>query len=168
MSEEYVLLVDDHNQVVGTAPRGKMRQEKLCHRAVYIFVFNGKGQLLVQERTLNKDIFPGYFDITAGGVVAQGESYNQAACRELEEELGIRKVELIPHFHFYFHSDDCRVWGRVYSCCYDGSVVLQKDEVANVVLESPEDILENRFNRNYTPDSLVALERMIQTQQRGF
>ncbi|USE39436.1 NUDIX hydrolase YfcD [Endozoicomonas sp. SCSIO W0465] len=158
---ESVVVVDDHNFVLGSVPREIMREEALCHRATYIFVFNSKGQLYVQERTLNKDIYPGFYDPATGGVVVEGESYDQAAERELAEELGIANVPITPHFHFFFHNADCQVWGRVYSCYYDGPVTLQKEEVASVVLESPAEVLDNRNHRNYTPDSLVALERLV-------
>lgn len=158
---ESVVVVDDHNFVLGSVPRGQMREEALCHRATYIFVFNSKGQLYVQERTLNKDIYPGYFDPATGGVVTEGESYDQAAERELAEELGVAGVPINSHFHFFFQNDDCQVWGRVYSCYYDGPLTLQEEEVASVVLESPEEVLSNRNHRNYTPDSLVALERLV-------
>ncbi|WP_299728873.1 NUDIX hydrolase YfcD [uncultured Endozoicomonas sp.] len=158
---ESVVVVDDHNFVLGAVPRGQMREEALCHRATYVFVFNSEGQLYVQERTLNKDIYPGYYDPATGGVVTEGESYDLAASRELSEEMGIEGVKITPHFHFYFQNDDCQVWGRVYTCCYDGPLVLQEEEVASVVMESPEDILSNRNHRNYTPDSLVALERLV-------
>ena len=143
-----------------------MREEKLCHRATYVFVFNSKGQLYVQERTLNKDLFPGYFDPATGGVVTEGESYDEAAYRELAEELGINNVPLSSHFHFYYHDDECQVWGRVYSCHYDGPLMLQNDEVANVVMEEPQDVLDNRFHRNYTPDSVAALERLSHCMKR--
>ena len=166
VTEENVVLVDDHNQVLGHVPRKEMRANKLCHRSAYVFVFNSEGKLFVQERSLSKDIYPGYFDPAAGGVVSEGESYDQAAYRELSEELGIEGVTLQSHFHFYFHSDDCQVWGRVYSCCYDGAITLQKEEVAGVTLELPDDILNNRFNRNYTPCSLVALERLMHAKKR--
>ncbi len=161
VSVENVVVVDDHNFVLGAVPRGQMREELLCHRATYVFVFNSKGQLYVQERTLNKDIYPGYFDPATGGVVTEGESYDQAAERELAEELGIEGVPIKSHFHFYFHNDDCQVWGRVYSCHYDGPLSLQEEEVATVVMESPQEVLSNRNHRNYTPDSLVALERLV-------
>lgn len=161
MIEEHVLWVDEQNQVIGSVPRSKMRTEGLCHRAVYIFVFNSSGQLLVQERTLTRDIFPGYFDIAAGGVVAQGESYDLTAYRELEEELGISGVSLTPQCYFYFHGERCQLWGRVYSCCYDGALRLQQQEVAAVVSEYPDEIRTNRYHRRYTPDSLAAFERLM-------
>ncbi len=159
---ENVIVVDEHNHVQGVLPRTEMRQEKLCHRATYVFVFNSKGELYVQERTLSKDIYPGLYEPATGGVVAEGEEYDEAAVRELEEELGIYGVPLTAHFHFYFHNDDCKVWGRVYTCQYDGVLSLQEEEVASVVMEKPEDILSNHYHRQYTPDSLMALERLIQ------
>lgn len=160
-SIERVLVVDDHNHVLGAVPRTQMRVESLCHRATYTFVFNPQGQLYVQERTLSKDIYPGYFDPATGGVVAEGESYDQAAARELAEELGIVDTPITPHFHFFFRNEGCQVWGRVYSCCYDGPLILQREEVANVIMETPDDVLNNRHHRSYTPDSLVALERLV-------
>ena len=160
-TDERVLVVDEHNHVTGAVNRQQMREEKLCHRATYVFVFDSQGQVYVQERTMVKDLYPGFFDPATGGVVAEGEEYDGAAYRELEEELGITGVSLTTHCHFYFHNDDCKVWGKVYSCEYDGELVLQKEEVAAVVMEKPEHILANRFDRSYTPDSLVALERLM-------
>ena len=167
VANESVVWVDEHNDVLGAVSRQQVRVGKLCHRATYVFVFTNEGKLVVQERTLTKDIYPGYFDPATGGVVAEGESYDQAAYRELSEELGVKGVTLTPHFHFFFNNEDCQVWGKVYSCQYDGEIVCQPDEVADTVLEVPEDILANRFNRRYTPDSLVALERFMAIQQRG-
>ncbi|MET4694145.1 NUDIX hydrolase YfcD [Endozoicomonas lisbonensis] len=162
--EESVIVVDEHNHITGAVSRQQMRREKLCHRATYVFVFDSEGRVCVQERTMTKDLYPGFFDPATGGVVAEGEEYDEAAYRELEEELGISGVPLTAHCHFYFHNDDCRVWGKVYSCQYDGELTLQEDEVAAVVREKPEHILSNRFHRNYTPDSLTALERLMSLQ----
>lgn len=161
VSAESVVVVDDHNVILGAVPRIEMRAQALCHRATYIFVFNSLGQLYVQQRAQSKDIYPGYYDPATGGVVTAGESYDQAARRELAEELGISNVVITPHFHFFFHSSNCQVWGRVYSCYYDGPVSLQAEEVAAVVLESPWEVLANQHQRNYTPDSLMALERLV-------
>ena len=167
VANERVIWVDERNNVLGSVTRQQMRNSKLCHRATYVFVFNSKDQVVVQERTLTKDIYPGYFDPATGGVVSEGEHYDQAAYRELAEELGVTRVTLTPHFHFFFDNEDCQVWGKVYSCEYDGGFTCQPDEVAGTVWESPEDILTNRFNRCYTPDSVVALERLIAIKQRG-
>ena len=93
--EEIVTIVDDQNRVIGSTFRRDMRAQKLPHRATYVLVFNSSGELFVQKRTTNKDVFPGYYDPAAGGVVLAGESYLEAAMRELEEEIGTRNVEIL-------------------------------------------------------------------------
>ncbi|RRJ85057.1 NUDIX hydrolase YfcD [Aestuariirhabdus litorea] len=163
MDEEWVLEVDQQNQPLGRVTRREMRLHNLCHRAVYIFVFNGDGQLYVQRRTLSKDLYPGYLDLAAGGVVGAGESYDEAAYRELEEELGIAGVTLTPRFHFFYQGERNRVWGKVYSCCWDSDLRLQAEEVAAVELMDPQSILTATHPGRYTPDSLVALKRMLHT-----
>ena len=99
--DEIVQIVDDENRPVGAAPRRRMRAEVLPHRATYIFVMDGGGRILVQRRTDTKDLFPGYYDLAAGGVVAAGESYEECAVREAEEELGIRDTPLVERFDFH-------------------------------------------------------------------
>ena len=166
-AEEQVTIVDETNRVTGSVPRSVMRQQKLCHRATYIFVFDHQGQLYLQERTPIKDVYPGWYDLAAGGVVTAGEDYDTAAERELEEELGISGVPLEPCFHFYFQNDDCRVWGKVFTCIYEGKMTLQPEEVVSVSRVSPEKVLANPEFRHYTPDTLAALERLLKYRQQN-
>ncbi len=94
MADELVDIVDDDDQVIATVTRAEMRARRLQHRSVGIVVMSEDGRLLVHRRSATKDIWPGWWDIAAGGVVATGESYDDAARRELAEELGIAGVEL--------------------------------------------------------------------------
>ena len=123
-ADEIVAIVDDRNRVVGSAPRWDMRRNRLPHRSTYILVFNSRGDLCVQKRTATKDVFPGYYDIAAGGVVLAGESYEAGARRELAEEVGIRGVPLAHQFVFHYADAYTQVWGSVFSCVYDGDLVL--------------------------------------------
>ncbi|MBI3302305.1 MAG: NUDIX domain-containing protein, partial [Deltaproteobacteria bacterium] len=120
VADEIVTIVDEHNTVVGAVPRREMRAGRLPHRSTYILVFNARGELYVQKRTMTKDVFPGYYDPAAGGVVLAGESYERGAVRELEEEMGIRDVPLTWLFDFYFADEHIRAWGGAFSCVYDG------------------------------------------------
>ena len=158
--DERVWIVDAENNIVGSQPRSVMRLQQLCHRAVYVFVFDMNGALYVQERTLNKDIYPGGFDVAIGGVVAEGESYTDAAQRELAKGLGIYDAVLEEHFYFFFHGDESQVWGKVYSCRYDEALNLQADQAASLLKLHPYDILDDPTVRFYTPDSL-AIGRLI-------
>lgn len=157
--EEQVTIVDAANRVVGSAPRSRMRREGLPHRATYVFVFDSEGRLYVQHRTVTKDVYPGYWDLAAGGVVLAGESYEESAVRELAEEMGISGVPLEPWFDFYFEDGASKVWGRVWSCVYEGPLVLQQEEVQGVERMPVEDILDGSVSRQFTPDSLIALRK---------
>lgn len=159
--DEVVLIVDRDNRETGSAPRHEMRALGLPHRAAYIMVFNSRGELFVQKRTMSKDIYPGYYDIAAGGVVLAGESYEESAKRELAEEMGIVKTELVPHFTFFYEEGSNRVWGRVYSCIYDGELTLQAEEVESGFFALPEEVLALSRKERFTPDGLYVLKRYL-------
>jgi 8-oxo-dGTP pyrophosphatase MutT (NUDIX family) len=159
--EEIVAIVDEDNNIIGSAPRSRMRADGLPHRATYILVFNSAGLLFVQKRTMTKDIYPGYSDVATGGVVLSGESYHAAALRELEEELGIHGVVLNAHFDFYHELAENKVWGRVYSCIHDGRMKLQEEEIESGAFYSIPEILEHSRNEPYTPDGLYVLRRYL-------
>ncbi len=153
-----VALVDAENRVIGAAPRHEMRARNLLHRASYVFVFDSEGRLHVQHRTATKDVYPSYWDLAAGGVVLDGESYEESAIRELEEEMGIRGAGLETWFDFYFEGAG-KCWGRAFSCVWDGPIVPQAEEVQSVTRVDVETVLAGWDGRPVTPDSLMALRR---------
>ncbi|MDN6228737.1 MAG: NUDIX hydrolase YfcD, partial [Enterobacterales bacterium] len=152
---EWVDIVDENNDVIAQSTRAQMRAQCLRHRATYIVVHNGMGQILVQKRTENKDFYPGWLDATAGGVVQSGENMLESARREAEEELGIAGVPFADHGMFYFEQDNCRVWGGLFSCVSHGPFALQEEEVESVRWMTPEEITGEWDS--FTPDSLKAL-----------
>ena len=99
---EHIAWVDEQDNLLGALVRADLRERGLIGRGTYIMLFNSKGELCVHRRTLSKAIYPGYWDVAAGGMVAAGETYEQSAARELEEELGVSGVELTAHDHFFF------------------------------------------------------------------
>ena len=160
---ETVQIVDEDNREIAAVPRHIMREQNLIHRASYILVFNRQGQLFVQKRTMDKDVYPGYFDIAAGGVVLAGESYEEAAKRELAEELGVSGVKLNVLFDQYYEDTDNRVWGRIFSCRHEGPFVLQKEEVAWGRFMDLAEILALGNREPVTPDGLEVLKRLQET-----
>ena len=159
--DEIVLIVDKDNNKTGSAPRHEMRAKGLPHRACYILVFNSRGELFVQKRTMSKDIYPGYYDVAAGGVVLAGESYDESAKRELEEELGISDAALTSLFTFFYQEGKTRVWGRVYSCMHDGELNLQAEEVESGFFADPEEVLALSNKEPFTPDGIYVLKRYL-------
>lgn len=157
--EEIVQIVDQHNNPIDAVPRSVMRAEGLIHRACYILVFNKADELFLQRRTMTKDIYAGYWDVAAGGVVLAGESYEGSATRELFEELGITAPLDFLFDHFYDQADN-RVWGRVYRCRHEGPFVLQPEEVAYGEFRSLESILATSREEPVTPDGIEILHRL--------
>lgn len=84
-----VILVDDDDNVLGETSRARAHAEGLLHRIAVTYVVNGKGEILVNVRA--KD---GHLDHSSAGHVDVGESYLDAAKRELREELGVEGVDL--------------------------------------------------------------------------
>jgi len=162
-SREIIQIVDRDNREIAVVPRHIMREQKLIHRASYILVFNRAGELFVQERTMSKDIYPGFWDVAAGGVVLAGESYELSAARELAEELGIKgKLQFL--FDQYYEDADNRVWGRIFSCVHEGPFTLQPEEVADGRFMDIDEALDLSRREPFTPDGLVLLNR-LETEQ---
>jgi 8-oxo-dGTP pyrophosphatase MutT (NUDIX family) len=144
-----------------------MRRDNLIHRACYILVFNSRGELFVHQRTDTKDVYPGFFDLAAGGVVLAGESYDAAAQRELAEELGIADQPLTALFDFFWEDAHCRVWGRVYRCVHDGPMRLQPEEIVSGRFMPPEIVEHDLPTDRITPDSREALRRYLEGEKES-
>ncbi len=88
VSDEYLDLVNDDDEIIGKKLRSAMYQERLSNfRVVNAFIINSKGQLWIPQRGYNKKLFPGALDFSMGGHVQSGESYDRAFQRETQEEL---------------------------------------------------------------------------------
>src|SRR5258706_661349 len=88
MREEIFDIVNERDEVVGRNTRSEVHRLGLKHRAVHVLVFNARGELFLQKRSLEKDCFPGAWDSSASGHLDSGEDYDACARRELFEELG--------------------------------------------------------------------------------
>ena len=99
--------------------------------------------------------------MAAGGVVLAGESYEESAARELHEELGIDNVELSFLFDHYHADADNKVWGRVFSCVYEGPMILQQEEIDFGVYIAPKKVLTMSRSEPFTPDGIDILHRFL-------
>jgi isopentenyldiphosphate isomerase len=88
--DELLIQVTDDDRVLGPIARRLCHgNPSLIHRSVHVLVVNSAGSLLLQKRSLRKDTQPGKWDTSVGGHVGFGQSYEEAARREAEEELGL-------------------------------------------------------------------------------
>lgn len=158
---ESIAWVDEHDRLLGVLGRAELRERDLIGRGTYILLFNSAGELCVHRRTLSKAIYPGYWDVAAGGMVQAHESYAESAARELEEELGVSGVPLTAHEHFFFDQPGNRVWCAVFSAIWDGPLRLQPEEVLEARFISVAGAVAESARLPYCPDSLAALQRYV-------
>src|ERR1700720_4981554 len=90
MPEEIFDIVNDRDEVIGQRARAEVHRLGLMHRAVHVLVFNLRGQVFLQKRSMTKDRQPGLWDSSASGHVDSGEDYNACSVREVREEIGLR------------------------------------------------------------------------------
>jgi isopentenyl-diphosphate delta-isomerase type 1 len=130
MNDELLYEVDEHDRVIGPRRRGELHRLGLRHRAVHILVFNERAELFLQKRSMSKDINPGLWDTSAAGHVDFGESYDQCALRELEEELGLT-VETELRFLFKLPATQQTGWEfvQVYQAIHAGELRLNAAEI---------------------------------------
>jgi isopentenyldiphosphate isomerase len=130
MKEEIFDVVNERDEVVDHRPRREVHRLKLLHRAVHVLVYNRRGDLFLQKRSMLKDCFPGTWDSSASGHLDQGEEYDACAVRELKEEIGLSVSEPPRRL---FKIDACNDTGQefvwVYRCESEGPFVLQPEEV---------------------------------------
>ena len=130
MSEEIFDIVNERDEVIDRRPRAEVHRLGLKHRAVHVLVFNGRGEIFLQKRSLNKDTAKGKWDSSSSGHVDSGEDYDACAVRELREEIGLQvaqtpqrlfKIEARPETGWEF------CW--VYRCENEGPFELNPDEI---------------------------------------
>ncbi len=87
---EILDIVDNKDKVMGTATRDEIYKKLLPHRIVHILIFNDKNEMALQLRSKSVSFCPLHWSTAVGGHVQSGESYEEGALREYEEELGIK------------------------------------------------------------------------------
>lgn len=99
--EELVILVDQDDRETGVMEKIQAHREALLHRAFSVFVFNSKGELMLQQRALGKYHSPGLWTNTCCSHPRPGEDSEAAAHRRLQEEMGF-DCTLTKIFHFTY------------------------------------------------------------------
>ena len=141
MDEEVVALYDDGGRPDGSAPRSVMRARNLRHAATGVVVRDPYGRIYVHRRTPTKDVYPGYWDFTAGGVLLADEDPLEGARRELAEELGVTG-ELESLGESDYADSQTTYHAFRYVTTWDGPITPQPEEVAYGAWLSIEHLLD--------------------------
>ena len=128
-----VILVNNNDQKVGLMPKLEAHQRGVLHRAFSILIFNDIGQLLIQQRALNKYHTPGLWSNTCCSHQIDGESNIEAGKRRLHEEMGF-EVELFNFDSFiynaYFENGLIEhEFDHILVGIFDGTPLINKNEV---------------------------------------
>ena len=156
--EEKIDVLNELGEFTGKiATREECHKKGLWHRAVYAFIINDEGDILLQRRSGNKKLWPNMWDVTVGGHVKTGEFGRQALIRECKEELGIEIND--NDIKYLVGSTSINEQGDIinkhYNECYlitknidMSDIVLQKEEVSEVRYFSKDELLK-RISNNY-------------------
>jgi len=166
-SDELVDLVDGRNEVTGWTTRREVRTKNLLHRGVGILCCNSRGEIYVHRRTTSKDVFPGMYDMFVGGVVGKGETYLDAARREIREELGIIGPEPRSLFLHLYEGPLNRSWVAVYEVEWDGPIVHQVAEVEWGAFLTRDSLMAKLGEWEFVPDGLEIFQRFLQAERQS-
>lgn len=159
MATELLDKVDENNNVIGTTHKEEAHEKGYIHRVAAVYVFDTDGRLYVQEH-----IKANMIDHSIGGHVKKGESFDEAAKREAEEELNLYEdLTFVGSFYSderYTGSNYRHMFG-LYSCIPSDQWEFQPNEEVKVITPvALEDIVDqmNRQPQHYTPGFLNSME----------
>lgn len=164
---EMVEEVDRDGHVTRLVTRRQMRADVLRHRAVFIAVVSGDGKLLVHQRATTKDIWPGWWDVAVGGVMAPGEDSLQAAYREMKEELGLDRVVLETLGSGAYEDSHVKLQSQMYLCRTDGPFTFSDGEVTATEWVPIPHLFEWLKTHQVLPDSVALVIPLLPTTVLG-
>lgn len=129
MSEEEELeFFDRYGFFKGRASRGVVTNSGLWHKGVHVWVFNSKGELYLKKRVKRRGLYPEHWE-DIGEHLKPGESFEEAARRGLEEELGVKGARLkrVAEAKMCFPEKNCELV-ELWKCEWDGKIRENKEE----------------------------------------
>jgi len=129
MPEEIFDVVNDKDEVIGRMPRSQVHREGHKHRAVHVLIFNRRGEIFLQKRSMSKDNFPGLWDSSASGHLDCGEDYDACAVREAREELGLTLEAPKRLFRIAACAETGQEFVWVYRAQSEGPFALHPEEI---------------------------------------
>ena len=170
-NNEMLELVDKNGNVRGIARRSDVHGDpSLIHRVVHILVFDKKGRLLLQKRSMSKDVAPGKWDTSVGGHVNSGEDILEAAKREMKEELGVADCRLNYLYSYVYSNHIESELVSTFSSEYSGKFRFNKDEIDEIEFWDLDKIRENLsrniFSNHFEKEIKTYLEKTVASNEK--
>lgn len=173
MPEEKLILVDADGKAIGEMEKMEVHRKGLLHRAFSVFLFNRRGEMLLQQRAAGKYHSGGLWSNACCSHPAPGEATAAAARRRLREELGV-ETPLRELFHFTYRADfDSGLveheFDHVFVGEYEGKISPNPEEVAQVAWKSIEEIrrLLAENPQHFTAWFVLAFPRIEEARRSG-
>lgn len=170
--EEQVVLINEQDQVQGLMGKMQAHKEGILHRAFSVFIFNNKNEMLLQQRAYGKYHSPGLWTNTCCSHPRENETYQDAAHRRIQEEMGF-DCELKPVFHFIYKADVGlglieHELDHVFVGNFEGTPIPNPEEVASFKWISIDNLLKDLTQNpeNYTEWFKIILNQYIQHLNR--
>ena len=161
-----LILVDENDVPIGTIEKMEAHQKALLHRAFSVFIFNSKGEMLLQQRALNKYHSGGLWTNACCSHPYEGQEIQAAAEKRLQEEMGFT-IPLTKVFDFIYKAPfdnglTEHEFDHVFMGKYDDTILPDKSEVENYCFMSIEGIKESMqlYPEKYTVWFKIAFPKM--------
>jgi isopentenyldiphosphate isomerase len=133
MHEEMLEIVNSEGTAIGLKLRSEIHgNPSLLHKVVHILVFNDSDELLLQKRSMSKDVAPGKWDTSVGGHFAPGEDSLAAALREMEEELGVVSDNYEYLYSYLYTNNYESEMVFTLRCLHNGPFSFNKEEIDEI------------------------------------
>jgi isopentenyl-diphosphate delta-isomerase len=171
MMDDMVVLVNDRDEQLGVMEKMEAHRKAQLHRAFSVFIFNDKGEMLLQKRAVNKYHSGGLWTNACCSHPRPSESPSEAATRRLKEELGF-VTQLQPAFQFTYRAEFDNglteyEYDHVYVGAHNGIIHPNPEEVADYCFKSMDEIRSNLESHphKYTEWFKIAFPRLERHMQ---
>lgn len=164
--EELVERVDEHDEILGVVSRSEAIRQRWLHRIATVVCRDPAGRTLVHRRPDHASRFPGRFNWMLGGAVEVGESYEEAAARELAEELDVR---VFPRFVLKFPCAGAisPYWLGLHEVVVTEPVEPDPEEIAWHGWLTDSELAGLVRHDEFVPDAREAFDRYLALRRRG-
>jgi len=178
MADELIDIYDENNRFLNVRKmKSEAHRDGLWHRASHVWLFNDKGEVLLQLRAKEKEQYPGMWDVSVAGHISAGEEPITAAIRETAEEVGLSlnprdldffKIEQIREIYKSIKNNG---FEYVYFFRFNGDkndLVLQKEEVEEICFVHIDELERNLVSNpeKYVPHGKYWLEITEEVRRR--